>query len=320
MNGIYAIKKEGKRNYLRSIDFGIVERARQVLSLDKRVKSAKITLANGNVLINAKVVKDKETGKMKFEDDIKHAVYLPSTDGTNGQVKFEIDNEIIQGAKLEVEYSLQVSNISEVEYLNEDYYFYGEEHGQKEEDLVTLSADQVIDYLDNNITVDIQGNEIGEIIEDSEKKKQLISDNLLMDTQGMKDLLGNTNKIMLVNKLNKSLKPTGDDTQTGIEEISLKAYKLLSSVTTATEETTFENDAEIIKVKKTGGSSLITTPGNYVPSLTDSEYDDDKGETILILPPTGLSTDYISYTILAISSLGILVAGILLIKKFILRK
>ena len=41
-------------------------------------------------------------------------------------------------------------------------------------------------------------------------------------------------------------------------------------------------------------------------------------EDISILPPTGLETYYIPYIILAISSLGILISGIVLIKKFVL--
>lgn len=319
MNGIYAVKQKGKENYLTSIDFGIVERARQVLALEKQIKSAKIVLANGSILINAKVVKDEATGEVKFEDTIKHAAYIPDSTGANRQIKFEIDNEIIQGARLEIEYALQVSNISELEYLNQEYYFYGRGYGQNDADLVMLKSSNVIDYLDNNITINEEGNQLGEMIQDSTKKNQLIDKGLLENTTSMKNLLKETTKVMIIDQLAKDLKPIGTsnaDTQT---EISLKAYKLLAN-TTDTEEMIFDNNAEIIKVEKTGGSSLITTPGNYIPSLTPSEFDDHEAETVTIVPPMGLTTDYIAYTILAISSLGIFIAGIILIKKFVLRR
>lgn len=309
MNGIYAVKQKGKENYLTSIDFGIVERARQVLELNKTVKSAKITLANGTVLVNAKV---NENGKL--EDTVKHAVYIPDSVGANGQIKIEVDNEIIQGAKLEIEYALKVKNISELDYSTKEYYLYGKENG--ENNIVTLSAKQVIDYLDDSIVINEENNEIEEIIQDNSKKNQLINDGLLNDTEEMKALLNSTDRVLIIDGLDEKLKPTGESTQS---DITIKSYKLLSNISN-TEEMAFGNDAEIIKVEKSGGSSLITTPGNYVPSSTSSEYDDDSAETVSIVPPTGLSINYIGYTLLAISSLGILTAGIIFIKKFTLRK
>lgn len=309
MNGIYAVKKEGYQNYLSNVDFGIVERARQVLELNKTVKSAKITLANGTVLVNAKVDKNG-----KLEDTVKHAVYIPDSVGANGQIKIEVDNEIIQGAKLEIEYALKVKNISELDYSTKEYYLYGKGNG--EDNIVTLSAKQVIDYLDDSIVINEEDNEIEEIIQDNSKKNQLIEDGLLNDTEEMKALLNSTDRVLIIDGLAKDLRPTGESTQS---DITIKSYKLLSNISN-TEEMAFGNDAEIIKVEKSGGSSLITTPGNYVPSSTSSEYDDDSAETVSIVPPTGLSINYIAYTLLAISSLGILTAGIIFIKKFTLRK
>src|SRR5699024_9120027 len=43
-------------NRLNSIDFGIIERARQILELDKDITGVKITLANGNTVVDAKLV------------------------------------------------------------------------------------------------------------------------------------------------------------------------------------------------------------------------------------------------------------------------
>ena len=85
------------------------------------------------------------------------------------------------------------------------------------------------------------------------------------------------------------------------------------------EDSEMGNDAEIIKVIKSGGSTLTTTPGNYIPSEGVKEVDEAKSETVTIIPPTGRITNYIAYTLLSISSLGILVSGIILIKKFVLK-
>ena len=108
----------------------------------------------------------------------------------------------------------------------------------------------------------------------------------------------------------------GTDSETSVTAI-LNAHKLLSN----NDETFLENNAEIIKVKRNnGGSVLITTPGNYVPSdSSTSEEDDSVSPSVTVVPPTGLATDTISYIIIAISSLAIITAGIILIKKFVIK-
>ena len=306
MNGKYAEKQEAYKNYLQNVDFGIVERARQVLKLDKEIQHVKITRADGTVLVDANI----ENGKLK--DTVKHTVYLPDSQGANGQIKVELDNEIIQSAKLEIEYGLTVTNISEVDYVNEEYYKYGEGNGETEQDLITLNATNVIDYLDNNIAVTTeQVDELGEIKQSQTDKNNLIEDGFLAkETQ---TLLNETTRVLLINKeqqLNKKLKP---DAQAKVELIVTK----LLDTTMNEDNTTFNNSAGIIEVTKPGGASLITIPGESEPA--SASIDSDISETVLIVPPTGLNVDYIAYIILAISSLGILISGIILIKKFVLR-
>ena len=98
-------------------------------------------------------------------------------------------------------------------------------------------------------------------------------------------------------------------------EIQLNGSRLVS---TTLDGTQIENDAEIIKVEKTGGSTLTTMPGNYEPTewQKTTEVDDSRAD-LTIVPPTGETTNIIAYIILGISSLGILAVGIILIKKFI---
>jgi len=311
MNGIYAVKKEEHRNYLKNIDFGIVERARQVLRLDKDVTRVKITLANGMVLMDAKIVEDAN-GQKTFENDVQSAVYIPKSSQANGQVKFELDNEIIQGARVEIEYALTLTNISEVDYTNQNYYWYGNGHGEKEEEIVTLKTENVIDYLDNKVSMDTQQNPIGSIIQNTDKNN-LITRGLLEDSSNIRNLLNRTQKVFMIdNAFGKTLKPTE------VESTTFFVSKLLSNVS-KDEDWLFDNSAEIVKTVKSGGAPLITIPGNYVSKLSQPEFDNDDSETVVIVPPTGLTTNYIVYTILAISSLGILICGIVLIKKFILK-
>ena len=311
MDGPYVVKKDEYKNEIQNIDFGIVERARQVLELNKRINEVKLTLANGTTMVNTKINEDGT-----LETPAKHTVYIPNSNNSSGQVKFELDSEIVQGAKIEIGYELKVINISELEYINKEYYIYGKGHGENEKQLVELEASKVIDYLTNNIVIEAENKQIGEFINETNKKLELINQGLLENSSKMKNLLNSTKEIAIIDSLSQKLKPLGtNNNQNTSISLTLKGQKLISN----NEESLLENNAEIIEIKKTGGSSLVTIPGNYIPSTNISEYDNSKSETVEVIPPTGLGYNYIAYTILAISSLGILVCGIILIKKKILK-
>lgn len=312
----YLIKADGHKNYIRNVDFGIAERPRQVLKLDKAIKSAKVIAANGNIIANATIVTGSN-GKKVLKDQAKHVAYIPNKEGTDGQIKLEIDEEMIQGAKLDVEFSLSVSNISELDYTNREYYLYGKVPTNSKE-LVYLKASNIIDYLNDSMIADDDNVEqLGKLIREVNDKSKLFKDGLLSNE--LKRFVDGTSKILLIDNAQtskKELRPTKGQNSVEIGEITVKGSKLLAK----NEETTLENNAEIIQIEKSGGATLVmTTPGNYVPQQSKSEYDDDKSEIVYILPPTGLKVDYIAYTVLVISSLGILTCGIILIKKYVLK-
>lgn len=317
-SGYVLIKEEYQYN-IRNTDFGIAKRAQQVLQLDKDVRNAKITLANGVVLIDAKI----ENGKIV--NGAKHAVFVPES-LNKGQVKFEVDTELLQSAQLEIDYGLKITNISEIDYKNEDYYKYGiipkdDNDAEDKSQLVQLDAKQVIDYLDNSISIEDKNN-LGEIRQSQESKKELIDQGLLAETEEMKKLLQDTQRVLIINKLSEELKPRlkeqGEEQLGTSTEQQLKAYRLLSN-TALDEGISMVNIAEIIEIQKTWGAPVITIPGNYILSAGNHEQDDSTSSTVTIVPPTGLDINYIAYTLLAISSLGILVSGIVLIKKFVLK-
>ena len=307
----YVVKKEEYRNHLMNIDFGIAERPKQTLQLDKYVKNAKITLANGSVLIDAEVI--EENGVRKLKDNVKHAVYLP-TSNADGQIKMEVDDEIIQGATLEIKYGFKTTNISELDYQNEEFYRYGKGYGEVEGQKVKLRADTIVDYIDNNLSLSTPLDEEGKLtLRQGDAKNELITQGLLENKDSMKQLLTQTDKVICSTELSKTLLKPNEEAQT---DTGLTGYKLIANA----DEVALENDAEIIQITKTGGSTITTTPGNYIPAESEHEVDDSQAESVTIMPPTGDTTNYIAYIITAISSLGIMLAGIILIKKFILKK
>lgn len=83
---------------IENIDFGVIERPRQSIDVTKRAKSMKMTLANGQVIADAKIV--EKDGKLQLEQQVKGVIYTEPSDKNNpknGQIKAEIDNELIQG-------------------------------------------------------------------------------------------------------------------------------------------------------------------------------------------------------------------------------
>ena len=106
-------------------------------------------------------------------------------------------------------------------------------------------------------------------------------------------------------------------------DTSMVVSKLLS---TSTDDLTYENDIEIIELK--GRKTNDSIPGNYNPTTNESydpytdtytgdELDDDEVE-ITITPPTGETKLYWMYVVIGISTLIVIGAGVVIIKKKVL--
>lgn len=264
---------------VKNVDFGIVERARQKLDLQKRVSTFKVTLANGQILVDAKVTEDG-----KLEGTTNHMTYMgPSTNG-KGYVKLEVDSELIEGATLEVGYEIKAINQSEVDYMSENYYKYG----IKEGNIATLTPSAVVDYLDKNL---------GFVEDNNRDWKQITSEDLeklnavkVGDTEYL-----NNKKILYTEATAKALKPTENVL------VGLNVSKLLTSA----EDLTFNNDAEVAKITPPGNPPVV--PPEYPPVVP--------AEDIIIVPSTGANMNYLLPTIVGMVSLVILGVGVFVIKK-----
>lgn len=163
------------------VDFGITERARQQMDISKKVKTVKITLANGQTIVDAEVeeVKDNEgnpvrdeKGNIKYQlvgETVRGLTYMgPSKDNIpkNGYLKAEIDSELIQGSTIEIGYEIEVKNNSEVDYDSLNYYKYG----FKEGDIISITPAGVYDYLDKSMVIDKENEENSEWITMEQKQ------------------------------------------------------------------------------------------------------------------------------------------------------
>lgn len=279
---------------IENIDFGIVERARQDLALRKRVNTFKVTLANGQVIADMTI---DEKGNITGERN--HVTYMgPSSSTGNGFVKLELDNELIQGATVEVEYEIKVTNNSELDYVSEDFYKYGIKSGNE----VTITPTSIIDYLDKNWGFEAEKNkewtvksldEIKNIVakEVYENEDSTIADKTILYTDSLKG---------------QQLKPTESAT------VNLNVSKVLSN----SDEISLDNESEITELTKDGGSRLISTPGNYIPGQEETkESDESIAETVIVTPSTGANLEFIVPIMIGVIALVILGAGVVIIKK-----
>lgn len=279
-----------------NIDFGIIERARQDLALTKTVNSLKLTLANGQEMINANI-EDIKAGK------VSGVIYLPPSEANkNGQIKIELDNEMVQGSQIEAGYKITATNNSELDYLSKDYYKYGTITGK----VVTMTAKGIVDYLDTDWGYDKAKNTAWTELTLEELKPKVVE-----AVYGEESNIANTRILFTEALADKQMAPTAS------ESVDLNVSKVL----TTTDDIELDNETELTEVTKTGGSDTESTPGNYVPGTGEQrsdgkvESDDQTTTTVLVTPPTGEDNNYIIYTVAGLAALAGLGIGILIIKK-----
>lgn len=293
------IKKNSYENKIPEVDFGIVRRPKQELELIKEVERVKITLANGQVLVDAEII--EENGQKVIKDNAKYVTYIPNYVINSATIKIETNSEIIQSATLEIFYKFTINNISEIDYIDKDYYYYGI-NGKS---YVTLTPNEIVDYLNTEKCVVNPG---WDLLREEDLQKLLderIKRENWEDVKSMAQVLKNGPE----NQVNP-LKPKESAT------LGMLVSKLMSP----NDEIDIGNQAELIKTTKNGGAIVESTHGNYNPiKYSRSENDDSKAEDVILIPPTGNNKNYVIPIVIGITAVAILGAGVVLIKKYVLK-
>lgn len=289
-----------------NMDFGITERPRQQMKLEKEVSSVKVTLANGQILMDAVI----ENGKLK--DKVAGMKVIGTNTATQkGLIDIELDSELIHGATLEIGYTIKATNIGEIDYLEEEYYKYGTGGINK----VTITPSKIVDYTSNDLTFD-NTNKVNidnkwSIVElDSIKQREIEEKGLLYtDIKGNEVKKSNVNTILqttywLDNKVALAPNETTDN-----KPLKLILTKLLSNTD---EDMTYNNDVELTQATKTGGRTIVTQIGKY--TFESKEGIGGSSEEITITPPTGsIESNTIYYIIATMGTLVVLAGGIILV-------
>ena len=273
-----------------NIDFGIIERPRQSLLINKEISNIQITLSNGVTLM---------TGDPRSQN-ISGVKMLP-----NGNVSIEVDDEIIQGATLRITYKITVDNKNcEIDYNDEDYYIYGTVPADKENKYRITTIVDMFDYLPEDLVLESTDGNWESIEITPDMKGQLFADDVYEVVKNLQNI------IHLKNPIFENMEPGSEAVDT-----TMVVSKQLS---VSSDDLTYENDIEVIKLK--GRKTIDSIPGNYDPTTnTPNEPDDDYVE-LTITGPTGDDRQYILYGAIGIGILVVVGVGIVIIKRKVLRK
>ena len=310
----------GKLDYtysIKNIDLGIIERPVVDLQVDKQITGLKVSLGNGQVLING----NPQTDKLPYVRT-----------GLGDFVPIEMDTEILHGATLEEEYTITIKNNSELDYAiypilsgetfdsdiiarRRDYYYYGNTDrlsDAEKQKAVTTRISVLGDYLGSELTAD-ESTMTGENLEEAKWETKTIGD--------ITNLLSvNSKKAIEDGKYTIYTTGTFADPDTNIVTIgsskSIK-YKVSKLLSTTADTMRYTNDVEILQYL--GYSPTKNTiPGNLIPGKP-KENDEDFVRTT-ITPPTGTIISRWLYVTTAVAGLILVGATIIFIKKRILVK
>lgn len=327
-----------KHNYdykLQNLDFGLTERPKAQLELNKQVTNVKITLANGNVLFDANDavanlawIKHKDYGLMskmkngKYEEyynkkvNEKYNRYSYKTDlqnlinntlyrgGKNGLIQVTMDSELMHGATIQISYKLTVKNVGETDYTGR-YFYYKATVKPDTSKITTTTATLLVDYVPNNLQYRAEDNNGWTVV----KAQDLITTGNINGS--IEAAVNKYNTILVTDKMNKALKPG---------ETVTKELVLTQTITSQNtqDNMTYGNIAEILQTSNTVGRRMaFSIVGNQDPTKAPTEVDSSKAEEVVILPPFGQMYLYFG---LGIAVLAVVAGAVIVIKKKVLKK
>ena len=129
-------------------DFGIIERPREDIIIDKSISNIKITLSNGQVLVDG----DPYSGNLDYVQALGPKDTIVDRDDVSTKermLRVEMDTELIQNARLELTYEITVTNNSEIDYD------YGHIDQNTEVTMTEYTGDPTVAPVEYDTTLDI---------------------------------------------------------------------------------------------------------------------------------------------------------------------
>lgn len=341
--------KDEKTSYkVQNVDFGIIERPRTKIVLEKNVSHIKLTSTDGTTIFDTNQSTSNLTWKENKYNDRGNMV-------STGLVQGTVDENLLYGSTLNVRYTLEIRNHSEVDYNEKSYYVTGVVKDRST--MNRIEPTSVIEYVPNVLQYDVEltkangkvtinnttatgnnsvsewgiegNNDLWQILASKRENKNLpdsYRDTLL--EAGAFDEANKTIDEILVTDLNGVKAKLARN-----DKINLTDVLTLTRVIARTEDTSnadeIQNIAEVIRLtidngrrpyyEDTTNKEVVEIPGNTYPSTLKNieEVDTGRAEVLTFVVPFGANRQ-LTLIVIAIVSLGILVAGIVVIKKKVL--
>ena len=308
-----------------NVDLGLEERAKAQLSINKEVANVKLTLSDGRILFDAQntaqnvLWRRHETYKVGYKGNLINGIeeIRNSNKNKTGLIQLSMDEELMHGATITITYQVTVTNEGEVDYKDNCFYYTGKVKDRNT--VVTTKADQVLDYVANNLQFNASENSNWRVI----NKNDIASQGLV--NSSLKDAIEQYNTIIITDNLGAELIPTlykekVDNKATNSTTVPLVLTQTITSEN-STDDLTYSNIVEIVKTSNTvGRRNEYSVVGNQDPTKAPQELDSDKAEVVKILPPFGDTARYITIGAIIIVAIAIGAVGIIFIKKRILTK
>lgn len=316
------IKIEGRigGERIENVDLGLVERPITQLQITNNVENVKVTLSDGSIVFDA-----TQTAEAKG-NEIKNVIWKSNrstTKGiTGGFIQLYLDEELMYGATIQITYKMQINELNDyVEYEGLEYYAKGRTNSGIK---VESKAKKLVCYIPNkmqfNKTQSGDWNaitDINEIIPAEEKDGENINNNLV--NYRLKDTISsqsNTISKIEADNINNKYSNKG---YLDNEYLNNNMLTISQLITKEGAQGGYECKVEIVELENAVGRRMKTSiVGNFNPANDPVENDEAKAENVAVMPPFGIGQVF--YYVLTIVIAGMLVVGIIFIKKKVLVK
>ena len=361
----------GTEYKITDVDLGLVERARSQLKMNKQIANFKVTLESGDVLFNA----TKTVNNLYYAEHQGHYVIYyrdqnawNSNSGNLAQTQLPprlyrlagtivssnstetpellqayIDDELLEGARIQITYAYRVENVGEIDYLDKQFYYTGKTNNTSASNISRTSADTIVDYVTNEIKYakDYNANNNWDI---------RYANELTNTSQNGENDLVNRQYASRLKTYNTLL--TTEDVKGGLlprsiaqdyNEAASKDTSLVLTTTVSTNNTgdnlVYNNLTEIVKMTNSQGRRMqFAIVGNQIMAdqslgnnaasnelskiklITPSEIDADSAQQVVLMPPTGANKNYTAYIIASLIAAGLIIASVVIIKTKVLKQ
>lgn len=306
--------KGGER--IPNVDLGLVERPITQLQITNNVENVKVTLSDGSIVFDA-----TQTAEATKGNEIKNVIWKSNriaTKGiTGGFIQLYLDEELMYGATIQIMYKMQINELKNyVEYEGLEYYAKGRTNSGIK---VESKAKKLVCYIPNkmqfNKTQSGDWNaitDINEIIPAEEKDDENINNNLV--NYRLKDTISSQS-----NTISKIEADNINNKYLNNEYLNNNMLTISQLITKEGAQGGYECKVEIVELENAVGRRMETSiVGNFNPANDPVENDEAKAENVAVMPPFGIGQVF--YYVLTIVIAGMLVVGIIFIKKKVLVK